>query len=217
MAARVLIASDDFNRADGALGANWADIDPTWGTVSITSNKVGGGSGEGAASRWIGAGSFIDDQYASVVVGGIATTNDWVGAMVRVGAGTNASRSYYLLAFTDTAPQQTYLVKVVVGTSTTLKTDTSVSWANGDRIEIEVEGTTLRGMKNGVALGGGYTVTDSSISSGLPGIWCNSNTHLITGDDWQGGNLVAALPFFMPAMKYRPFPFKPGSSNLSRF
>ena len=52
--------SDDFNRADGGLGANWAAISD--GGMAIASQQVTGAAGVLTGDTWA-AGSFTSDQY----------------------------------------------------------------------------------------------------------------------------------------------------------
>ena len=101
--ARTSIATDDFNRA--ALDSNWAQLNNgTAGAVSIDSSiRIKGQyssqpTDEHAMARWVGAGSFTDDQYSQVKlvnpldnVGG----NYRHGVIVRASADTNNARDCY--------------------------------------------------------------------------------------------------------------------------
>jgi hypothetical protein len=198
--ARTSVATDNFNRADGyGLGANWTGRNVSAsGTLSIASNKANGSAARTydntSADSWSGAGSFTDDQYASVVISGLAvqTTSYGIGVIARA-SGTDGSRSFYgAYVASDAASggnQTTYLFKIVSGTATSLYSTTH-SWSNGDRVEIECEGTTIRLCKNGTPLGGSWTVTDSSITTGAPGI-AGGGSAVAQGDDWEGGNIGA--------------------------
>lgn len=199
-ATRTAIATDNFNRTSGGLGANWASLNPTWADMVIVANlRVTGNSSGGdthrAAARWVGAGSFTDDQYSSTLITalGFITSDYSIGAVCRAGSGTNSSRNYYevvVLADSSGPNYTTEVNKVVAGTFTSLNS-ASRAWATSDRIEIECQGTTIRGLKNGTAF---FTVTDSSLSTGLPGIaGTNDGTDAnVTGDDWEGGNLTVS-------------------------
>ena len=198
--ARSSVATDDFNRAGPALGANWTTMNASAsGDIVISSSTVVNGSfartyDNTSAARWTGAGTFTNDQYASVVIGGLAvqSTSYGIGVMCR-GSGADGTRAYYgAYVVSDAASggtQTTVLFKIVAGAATALNSG-SASWANGDRVDLECEGTTIRLCKNGTPLGGAWTVTDSDISSGAPGV-IGGGTTVATGDDWDAGSMGA--------------------------
>lgn len=196
--ARTLIASDDFNRAGPGLGSNWAQLSSGRGDVVINSStKVTGQFGvlsnDHSAARWVGSGTFTDDQYASVKVQSLtsfAGTNDRVGVIVRASADTDANRDYYLATADADSATSTHLVRLskwVNGTFTQIHSG-NATLAENDRLELEAEGTTIRVCINGTAIGGSFTVTDSDISTGKPGVATAGNASCF-GDDWEGGNL----------------------------
>lgn len=193
--ARTSVATDNFNR--GSLGSNWTQTNTTQaGNLIISSSTVADGSysmqptGNLASARWTGAGSFTDDQYASVVVASFTNNggaNSANGVTV-CNSGANATRSCYeaYVIQNSTTTPTVVLAKWVNGTRTQLHSATT-SWSgNASRIELEREGTTIRVMKDGTALGGSYTQTDSDLSGGTPGLSCTSGA---TGDNWEGGNI----------------------------
>lgn len=191
---RTTVATDDFNRA--SIGTDWSAVNSDFGSIVTVSSTHAEGSAQwpiatAICSKWVGSGSFNDDQWASVVIGAMSalSVDYYTGVAVRVGTGNNATRSYYgaIVCYDPSGGNNTTkLFKVVAGTTTTLNSGT-VAWANGDRIDLEVEGTTLRLCKNGTPLGGAFTQTDSSLSTGLPGVVGTSST---SGDDWQAGNFI---------------------------
>jgi hypothetical protein len=197
--ARTQIATDNFNRA--SLGADWANLNAGWGSVSIESSTVAYSSGawvigsQEAVARWVGAGTFTDDQYASCVIleTPYQSVDYYCGVCVRASADTDGSRDYYgaIVQFDRaSSPYPTVLFKVVNGTYTSLYNAT-YAWAVNDRIELEVEGTELRVCKNGTPLGGSWTTTDASLSTGKPGIIVSGST-AVSADDWEGGNITSA-------------------------
>ncbi len=194
--ARTSVATDNFNRA--SLGADWAQLDNGYGNVVTNSSLyvasdsgADGGLNRMGTARWVGAGTFTDDQYSSLklveplgFVGGTARA----GVIVRASADTGANRDYYeayVQSDSSTTPT-TVFAKQVNGTRTLLHS-AAVSWAVNDRLELEAEGTTIRVCKNGTPLGGSFTQTDSSITTGLPGVAMGTSGN--RGDDWEGGNL----------------------------
>jgi hypothetical protein len=196
--ARTSIATDNFNRA--SLGSDWAQLNNgNAGAISIDSSiRIKGQyasqpTDQHAMVRWVGAGTFTDDQYSQVK---LVNPLDNVGAnyrhgvIVRASADTDSTRDCYeaYIAQDSVTTPTTYLAKWVNGTRTGLYSATQ-TWAANDTISLEVEGTTLRVCRNGTPLGGSWTVTDSSITTGLPGV---SATHGCYSDDWEGGNMGAS-------------------------
>jgi hypothetical protein len=201
---RTLIASDNFNRVGPALGANWAQLNPlNAGDVEIGGsdyifNGFTAATGEGGAARWTGAGSFSNDQYASLVLDFIddfISTAYNVGPICRASADTEGGRDFYWAAVACQAggggTWATSFGKIVNGVRTQFHS-ANVAWSVGDRIELEVEGTTVRLCKNGTPLGGSFTTTDSALSTGKPGVHAAGSSAAIRGDDWEGGDITAA-------------------------
>lgn len=196
--AQTSVATDNFNRA--SLGADWDQLNPTQGSMAtFTSTVVGGGtSGADAArqaARWIGAGTFSDNQYASleIVTLGNITTDYSMGVICRASADDDGARDYYeVVVFASSAGPDytTQLGKVVNGTYTVLNSG-SVAWAAADDIGIQCDGTSIRATKNGTAIGGSFTQTDSSLTTGAPGI-AGSGDGSNTGDNWDAGNMAVS-------------------------
>ena len=70
-------ASDDFDRADGALGANWSDTSD--GGLAISGDQVTGTNAGAVGDSWA-ADSFSSNQYSEVKVSSTALSGDqWVG------------------------------------------------------------------------------------------------------------------------------------------
>lgn len=209
MARSSVIASDSFNEAS-LNGSNWAQLNTTSSTIQIKSSTVVGtnfdtAAGDSAAARWVGAGSFTSDQYSSIEIAALdnLSTRYGIGVIARASADTGATRDFYeaIVYGFGTGTYPTYLWKVVNGTATALH-NANVAWSVGDRIEIECEGTTIRVCKNGTALGGSFTQTDSDITTGLPGV-SGSGQASVTGDNWQAGNITGGSSIAPVAAYYR--------------
>jgi hypothetical protein len=197
--ARTLIASDDFNRA--SIGANWTQLTAgVNGSMAINASTEvyapnTGANGFRSSARWAGAGTFSNDQYSSLEITLLQNfaTDYSIGVIARASADVDANRDYYeavVLADSAGPNYTTVLAKVVNGTFTSLHSAAN-AWTVGDRIEIECEGTTIRLCKNGSPLGGSFTVTDSAIASGKPGIMGAGGATVARGDNWQGGDLTS--------------------------
>jgi hypothetical protein len=59
-------ATDDFNRADGSLGADWSDLND--GGMAISSQAVTGTAGTGVSGDIRTAESYSSDQYSQIEV-----------------------------------------------------------------------------------------------------------------------------------------------------
>jgi hypothetical protein len=156
-------ASDDFNRADGGLGANWTTID---GAPAISSNTAIGTNGGG---------------FTSAVYSGVSWTNDTRSTATSKGPGSNcgpavrmASSSLYTYWGNDGN-----VYKIISQVYTSLGTRST--YTVNDIAKLEVSGTTLTPTKNGSGLS---TITDSSLSAGGPGIAFYGNADKL--DDWEG-------------------------------
>lgn len=174
------MATDDFNRADGGLGANWTT--PTSASaLSISSNEAAGpGSGIGLAART--AETYEDDQYSRCEC--VNTTRD-KGPAVRMATGSD---NCYL---TSDYNGNNYLMKRFGGSWTQLNVTGGGAPSAGQLVEINASGTTIKVVvaptDGPPATTGSMTVsgTDSSIASGYPGLFMG-----VSGcrqDDWSGG------------------------------
>lgn len=196
--ARSLVASDALTgTTNTALGANWGQVGQFASSganvVYAASNRCYGHTDSSeCAARWIGTGTFSDDQYSSLEVYGTGTEtwSAYSGVIARASADQDGSRDYYyarILDRQDAGNNRVELSKVVNGTTTVLdNTPSTQSWSSGDRIEIECEGTTIRGLKNGT---GYHSATDSALTTGKPGIYALTRDSL-TGDNWEGGDIT---------------------------
>jgi hypothetical protein len=176
-------ARDDFDRADGALGPNWA-MDPLWGAgIIVAGHQAGSSLHDGGAHFWTGN-TFGADQYSQIkITGAIA---DWVGVSVRGQA--SPGQGYWLAIKADGA----YLYAFVNGAFYLLAHDTS-GWTSGDTLRLEahtVAASTARLIvyRNGTPL---LTHDDAAhfIGSGQPGIGLYASTSVFL-DDWEGGTLT---------------------------
>lgn len=187
---RSAVATDNFNRA--SLGSNWTQLNPGTSNLIIGSSTFLYSDAGAASGRWDGAGSFSADQYAKMTVSGIAnlSTAYWIGVVCRASPDINGIRDmYFYVVYADSATSQTTEIGKYVDGSYSSLTSTTIAWTAGDTIEIECEGTTIRGYKNGVQQ---QSTTDSSLSSGHPGATAAGNSTSVQGDNWEGGNLVSS-------------------------
>jgi hypothetical protein len=208
-------ATDDFNRANGALGANWTlanDSDIT-GDVEVISNEVGvtGASGGPTFCMQYTGVSFPKSQYSKIKIAAKETAiNDRsrVGVFVRM-----TGDSFYNFTGTPGAQAQFWYIRYFSGWDSTNKLYTIskvVAFGYdgsppdvGDTIELRAVGNVLSAYINGESVLSG---TDNSLSGGTPGFQMHGKT---TGglpvaspderlDDWEGG-LVSQGAVTVPA------------------
>lgn len=171
------VATDNFNRADGGLGANWTDTVDEGSTPLIDTNVVKSDGGLDAAAFYSAA-AFDNDQYSQIEVtakGGYlgvlvrASAGDWVIGQCG-GSGNNLNiRWYNGAAYTVIGSDWTGTVNV------------------GDIIKLEVIGTTFNLYQNGVLRVSG--VNASAPASGKPGLSISAASGRV--DNWEGGNVSA--------------------------
>jgi hypothetical protein len=207
MATRTQIASDTFTYSNGSLasvsGGNWTQLKGTGDGTSlqVVSNQITPSHFFGAEKtyRWTGTGTFTADQYASLALGTLTNSGGQIGVICRPTTDTEANRDYYYAYYLDQSPNAAVYGKLINGTLTQFFSGTGIAWVSGDRISLEVEGTsppTLRVCRNEVPLGGSFTTTDTvgtALTGSLGGgLWGTGDSNVPTGDNWTAGNLTAA-------------------------
>lgn len=174
------VVTDDFNRANGAVGAAWTMVPTGDGTptFSIVSNKVQNtttGGTFGKYARHDTATGSNDMSAQGVVSSTQANAGSNSGTIVR--GQTGATNTSY--QFTGRHAGDTFsFFRIVAGTETQLRlacnatgsTGASASlakaWASGDTIRAEVVGSLLRGKLNGALIA---VTRDTSVATGQRG------------------------------------------------
>ena len=165
-------AYDNFNRANGAIGANW---NVTLNGLNVSSNNIQGtASAVNNVGLWT-ANSFSGNQFAEATITALNGTTDFPGVAVNM-SGTN--NWYYCTEDSTTLFLQKDIAGVVTNTSS------AVSAAVGDVLRVENNGGTITCYRNGASA---LTITDSALTSGSPGIVISGN--VATMKNWSGGNL----------------------------
>lgn len=167
------VATDDFNRANGGLGANWTVQAGTGPLIASNEAKIIT-TGTDEAAFW-NANTFTDNQYSKIIARADPTK---VAVSVRA-SGTGGSWNAYWARADG-------IHKHVAGSYTGLGGG-SITVNIGDTLELRVSGTTLQRYVNGVAQG--TAPTDSSLASGKPGILMWTLGGPVQADDWEGGDL----------------------------
>ncbi len=176
--------TDDFNRADGPLGANWTKPPASENNLVIVNNEVGVDAEDSHNYAFWSADSFSENQYSQVE---LVNIGDWSGVIVRAKADVD---EFYLGMCRDGNGYHIY-VRTPSG-YTELAGAFTETWSPGDIIRLEASGSgpvDLTLLRNGTPV---LTYTDSTynITGGSPGIgiYSPSGSHLRV-DDWEGGDL----------------------------
>lgn len=184
-------ASDDFNRANGSLGANWTTAYTSGGEVSSNAAR---GNDATLSGSFYSAVSFAADHEAQITKG----AGDYAGPAVRMSAVTGGTGYVY---FNHGSVQRVDGgVNSVIGTWGT--------FGNGDVVRFRATGSTLEGWVNGVYQG---AVVDATYATGQPGAaFYQAGTGYL--DDWlatdqlSGGGTLG----YLKTNKLRPRIFSPG-------
>jgi hypothetical protein len=178
----------------------------TWATLYNNTSDWGGGwlinqgsSGEVVAGAATINGAFVGqfahqesqyslpDQFSIVTVGSV-TTSAVVGAIVRAAPGTATANWYSYSGSTSGTglyPKRV-INKVTAGVSSTLATTAGNTGVGpGDVLELDVIGSNLYAYYNGVL---DLTTTDSTFTSGFPGMEIVNGAGAATATAWSGGS-----------------------------
>jgi hypothetical protein len=178
-----VIATDDFNRADGDLGSNW-DYGRGVGDLEIISNQAGHStSGQNVSDIWV-ADTFDDDQWvqSDVTLG----TNSNPNLLVR-SSGQGASNNSYEFYWTNSGVNRIWRI---TNNSGTLISDSGGNPTSGTHtMRFEVVGSQLTTYIDGVETA---TVSDSNHTTGRPGIGAYYSGTTPTHDNVSVGDWTEA-------------------------
>src|SRR5260370_36364599 len=157
--------SDDFNRPDGPLGANWTDMSD--GGLTISSQAAAGTNASGTSGDMRTAESYSSNQYSQVeVTSAQLTGGQWIGPVVRTQNG--GQDGYVGIYFWNNGSPELLLFKRSGGNWTQLgNAYSSGPLAAGTQLKLMVVGSTLSFLENGVER---IAVSDNSLVGGTPGI-----------------------------------------------
>jgi len=187
--------TDNFNRADGALGSNWSTA---VGSFTIASNQVRCNTGGAECFARVNDGaSYANDQDAMMT----RVTAGQTDALQGVGCRFATSGHTCYFAYID-ADGNYYFGLFNGGSYTEIGAGTSAVSAN-DIYMIDAVGTTIRFRRD---RGGTITTlssgTNSTLTSGYPGIcgydyksWWSPQAY---SDNFDGGDNVTASASFPP-------------------
>ena len=168
--------TDDFNRSDGDLGANWTADSIYTGTLRITSSAVASDTYATAAMSYYTGETFSDNQYAQIDLA--AELTGYHGCGIRADGSGNG----YGLLTAGTASIRIF--RIDSGARISLATYTGDY--SGQTVRLEGSGTTLTAYADSVELG---SITDSTYTTGNPLIYNSENGSTYAIDNFSGGDL----------------------------
>jgi hypothetical protein len=196
--ANAVTKTDDFNRTDGGLGANWTTPTGASGPV-IESNVI---VSHTASFGWVGAyrsdATFSNDNFSELEIVRFGSNSAFAGPTVRV---SPDAQTFYYLEINSAGGA--YFGKQVNGSEDNNQTIPNDTFTVGSVARIEVTGSDVSIYKNGAQVG--TTWTDGSpITTGAPGVVFYTNdgsggSTNIAFDNWQGGDLGAVDPVLTAA------------------
>jgi hypothetical protein len=143
--------------------------------MQISSNTIGSANGGSVGCAYWNAKVFSNNQYSQ----GTYSTGSTNGPMVR----SNPNGAYFL--YVVNANSIIFFRRDLSSGSNNIGTISSLSLVPGDTIRLEIIGSTLRALVNGVSVG---TVNDATYSSGSAGVAGDNHTPGL--DNWEGGDLA---------------------------
>jgi len=216
---------DDFNRAGAGsspdLGANYTDDVTAWGRVLIASSLYAGS----ATASWVISGEPTFYSYIDATAGTFSADQYVDAAIVSLGTPSATTELALAVRTQGTGDFICYFVRVTDGSSTDLTLrfgkmsaggaetwldggSKTVAWSSGDRLGIEVTGSSpsdpvLVITKNGSQI---YTGTDTSgtrIYTGRPGLSVSGTltTNRRVIDDLQAGDITSGSTGIAPASR----------------
>jgi len=169
---------DTFHRANGSIGSNWTQVAGTWTIASNQATITNDATYSFAA--YTGS-SFTVNQYATITIGSI------VGSFPAAGVRMSSSvKTGYFCEEADTGSPVITIGKYVAGSATGLATSAAIVVNPGDVVTCQVVGTTISAFQNGVLEA---TATDSSITSGSPGMFGLNNGETLTFAKFAAGDM----------------------------
>jgi hypothetical protein len=172
--------SDTFDRADGGLGPNWTTVAGTT-APQISGNSLHVGTASALNSAYWSANTFGADQFAQGTLPASSGGNWGPGLAVRL----SSSKGYFLWYGNSTSTVSLWRMDSASSWTQLSSSNALTITPATDVWKIQVTGSTITGYQNGTQV---VQATDSSITSGRPGVWLYYAANQI--DNWSGGDVT---------------------------
>ncbi len=189
-----VIATDNFDRANGSLGSNWTTVSG-WDSYVVASNAAAPPTVNANCYNLWTANTVANDQYAQIKIIACATSNNDVGVGVLLRAIEDAStRTFYSVYASN---HGTFLSLYVNSAHTHLIDTNSVTWAAGDLLYMEIVGTLITLKQNGATVLTYDTASDATkLTGGRVGITYSSAADAgVSVDDFEVGDFSEPSAF----------------------
>lgn len=186
--------SDNCNRADGGMGANYAA--GVGGGLAIVSNQAHGGGGGVDYISYNTSETYANDQKVSAAVwsagGGFKS-----GVACRC-SGAGATFAGVGVRLDDAVTAEIHIYSG--GVDTFFGAVTVTTWTDGVILEAQLAGTTLKVFRAGVQQGSDQDLSGAGIPSGGAAGWYAFNIGVV--DDLGADNLSGGAPGFPPELLF---------------
>ena len=190
----ITLASDNFTRANGGLGANWTTTTGLNAPAIVSNQAQASVTSAASAASYTGR-TWNANHWAQITMVSVANSNCYQGIFLRGQTGANTNYRVYVVG----PPGATAVVNIsksVAGAFTALNNLTFTLAAN-DVLLASVIGTTISAYQNGAFL---LSFSDSSISAAGdgPGFVIGADTSLTSsiGANWSGGEFGASIAWY---------------------
>ena len=185
--AATLTFSDNFDRANGALGSNWTGVSD--GALAISAQAAAGTHASGISGDIWTAESYSSNQYSQVgVTSAQLTGGQWIGPAVRLQEG--GQNGYAGIYNWNNGSPELMLFKRTGGKWAQLgKSYSSGPLAAGTVLKLEAVGSTLAFLENGTER---IAVYDPALTGGAPGLLISGTAK---AGDWSGGTAGFAADY----------------------
>ncbi len=176
---------DDFNRSNGALGANWSNGNGADPAVVSNAAAMVGTTGGYFPTRWVQ--TSATDRYR--VQATLGATPNAVASGVLIRATT--SWSIAVLAYVDNTGTIIYTVTSATGGGAVNRASNGTTWTSGDVLSIEADGTLYTIKKNSTTTiltwtdSGGVVGTGASNRTGGLFVQRSGSTNSVAVDNWR--------------------------------
>jgi len=176
--------TDDFNRANGAPGANWVDATGLW---TIVSNQLSSGTAGGTIVIRAATAMATNDNSAQVTIASTGAVSHGVWCR-----GNTGFTQGYLWRNDGTS---WVLFSNVGGSFTSLGSYAAAAVA-GDVVKVQAVGSTIQGFVNGISR---VSVANTAVATGTSvGIRAES-TNLLRFDDFTAADVSAGTATKTPS------------------
>jgi chitodextrinase len=182
------VASDNFNRANGPLGANWSKPTVSTNNLVVANDVVGVDVENSHNYAFWSANAFNDNQYSQAT---LTSIGPWTGVILRA----DSLQDRFYLGFVFGANDYRIYSRWDGGYYS-LSVGNTVTWQIGDILRLEVSGTvdpiTITMYRNGSAVLSWVSTGSGQVrTGGSPGLGIYSPAGMgLTIDNWEGGNLA---------------------------